>query len=350
MTPARAAAIALAVVWAGAVSVSARRAAPVDAALSAPRHLADTGLYAPGRFGTIDDRNRAFSPQYPLWSDGAAKTRWVFLPPGSTIDTSDPAEWSMPVGTRFWKEFAFNGRKVETRFLWRASADRWVFATYVWNEEQTDAVLAPADGVPGAADIAAGRQHDIPGDIECRACHGTARPGPLGFNALQLSTDRDPNAIHGEPLKPDMLTLATLDGERRFSPARPEYVSNPPRIGSASPATRAVLGYFAANCGTCHDRSGEIGAVVPSLKHGDLGDGDRVARSLLGLATRWQAPGQPEGRTVLIDPESPGVSALLLRMKSRRPSSQMPPIGTKLRDDRAIAAIEQWMATDLVRR
>jgi hypothetical protein len=34
-------------------------------------------------------------------------------------------------------------------------------------------------------------------------------------------------------------------------------------------------------------------------------------------------------------------------MRSRRPSSQMPPLATKLRDEKAIAAIERWIAADL---
>src|SRR5204862_535183 len=83
------------------------------------------------------------------------------------------------------------------------------------------------------------------------------RPGPLGFNALQLSTDRDPNAIHGEPLAPGMTTLATLVTDGLMQPARRELVASPPRIHTGSPRTRSVLGYFAANCGTCHNRSGE---------------------------------------------------------------------------------------------
>ena len=341
-----------AAVWAGAIGVSALgatdRSQTPDAC--APQRLSDTGLYAPGTIGTVDARNRAYAPQYPLWSDGAAKARWVYLPEGTTIDTSDPAEWTFPVGTRFWKEFAFNGRKVETRFLWRATEARWIFATYVWNEEQTDAVLAPADGVPGAAELAPGRRHDIPGETECRACHGSSRPGPLGFNALQLSTDRDPNAIHGEPLAPGMITLATLDAERRFSPSRPEWIANPPRIRTSNPRTRAVLGYLAANCGACHNRSGEIGAAVPSLRHGDIADGDAVAAGLLHRATVWQIPGQPDGSTQLIDPASPDISAMLVRMRSRRPSSQMPPLGTKLRDDAALDAIAKWIAGDLAKR
>ena len=62
----------------------------------------------------------------------------MFLPPGSTIDATVLDAWEFPVGTKFWKEFAFNGRKVETRFLWRASDSGWVFASYVWNEAGTD--------------------------------------------------------------------------------------------------------------------------------------------------------------------------------------------------------------------
>jgi cytochrome c553 len=331
---------ALAILWIAALHAGSR-----DQDICAPARLSETGLYAEGRPGAIDPRNRPFSPQYPLWSDGAAKSRWVFLPEGSTIDTTDPGEWRVPVGTRFWKEFTFNGRKVETRFLWRASADRWVFATYVWNQENTDAVLAPDAGVRGAAELAAGRSHDIPGVADCLACHGDKRPGPLGFNALQLSTDRDPNAIHGEPLAPHMTTIATLEREGRFSPARPELVANPPGIRTNDPGTRAVLGYFAGNCGGCHNRSGEIAYDGPSLKHSDVGDGDAVAAALLAKSTAWQVPGQPEGNSLMLHRDHPEASAMLVRMKSRRPSSQMPPLGTALRDEEAIAAIEKWISS-----
>ncbi len=317
-----------------------------DPAYAAPSRLADTGLYERGSIATIDPRNRPFSPQYPLWSDGAAKSRWVFLPDGATIDTRAHSgdDWHMPVGTRFWKEFRFGGRKVETRFLWRASADRWVFATYVWNEEGTDAVLAPDAGVRGVVELAPGRRHDIPGVADCRACHGDAHPGPLGFNALQLSTDRDPNAIHGEPLAPGMTTIATLDREGRFSPARPDLAADPPRIRTDDPGTRAVLGYFTANCGTCHNRSGEIAYDGPSLRHGDVLDGDAVAAALLAKPTIWQVPGQPEGTSLMLSDAHPEASAMLARMKSRRPSSQMPPIGTVLRDEEAVAALEHWIS------
>jgi cytochrome c553 len=317
----------------------------------APALLSETGLYEASRPGAIARGVRQFSPQYPLWSDGATKARWVLLPPGSAIDTTDAGNWVFPVGTRFWKEFRFNGRKVETRLIWRATPERWIFASYAWNAEGSDAVLAPADGLPGVAEIAPGKRHDIPAASDCRACHGTTHPGPLGFNALQLSTDRDPNAIHGEPLAPGMTTLATLEGEGLLSPARPDLLASPPRIRTASPRTRAVLGYFAANCGTCHNTAGGTTYTGPSLKHNDVtGDGDAVATALLAQATAWQVPGRPDGTSRMLDALTPDASAMLVRMRSRRPSSQMPPLGTVLRDDAAIDAIAKWIAMDLGRR
>ena len=93
------------------------------------------------------------------------------------------------------------GRRGETRFLWRASSAGWVYATYKWNPDQTVAALADSAG--DVVEVGAGqRPHAIPSTADCRACHESRRTEVLGFTALQLSTDRDPNAVHGEPLQP----------------------------------------------------------------------------------------------------------------------------------------------------
>ena len=318
-------------------------AAPGTGAPQAPSRLSETGLYASGQAGQIDPRNRAFSPQYPLWSDGAHKSRWVFLPDAAVIDARS-ADWNLPVGTRFWKEFRFGDRKVETRMLWKTGAADWTAVSYVWNAEQTDATLAPPEGVPNVAAIAPGRAHSIPSRTDCLACHGAKRTTALGFNLLQLSTDRDPNAIHGEPLEPGMVTLATLVREERLAPLDRTLVSQPPRIATRDPQTRTVLGYFAANCGTCHNGSDEIAVQGPSLKFSNLlADADAVAGNLVGHRTAWQVPGVADGQSVLIDPRTPYQSAMLVRMRSRRPSSQMPPLGTVVRDEAAVAALAQWI-------
>src|SRR5688572_24727556 len=130
----------------GAPAPVAPRFAGAPGAATAPGWLSETGLYADATKLKIDSRNRTFSPQYPLWSDGATKRRWVRLPEGSQINVANLDKWELPVGTKFWKEFSLNGRKVETRFLWQVRKNQWVFASYAWNDAQTDAVLASESG------------------------------------------------------------------------------------------------------------------------------------------------------------------------------------------------------------
>jgi hypothetical protein len=95
----------------------------------------------------------------------------------------------------------------------------------------------------------------------------------------------------------------------------------------------------------CHNGRGEIAAVGPDIRYADLlADGDAVARQLIGQPTRWQAPGTPEGTSVLVQPGAPELSAIFLRMRSRSPSSQMPPLGTVVRDQQAVDALARWIA------
>src|SRR4029079_11089563 len=75
-----------------------------------PERLSQTGLYADAALQQPAADLRAFAPEYELWSDGAKKQRWLRLPPGTPIDTSDMDSWVFPVGTQLWKEFSSNGR------------------------------------------------------------------------------------------------------------------------------------------------------------------------------------------------------------------------------------------------
>lgn len=271
-----------------------------------PLRLSDTGFDA-------RDLRVPFVPQYPLWSDGANKRRWIALPPGSAIDATQPDAWDFPDGTKFWKEFSIGGRKVETRMLWKRGGE-WTFASYVWNDAQTEASLAPAAGLTTEVEVAPGRRHRIPSVDDCRACHVSKRVDVLGFTALQLSDDRDPNAIHAEPLEPGMATLSRLLSTGRISNAPGHWVTHPPRIQAPDPETRAILGYLSTNCGSCHNADGGIPSVNLNLK------------SYTTHTTHTTYP----------------TDLMLSRMKSRRPSSQMPPLGTLVVDAEATARLQRW--------
>lgn len=273
-----------------------------------PVHLRDTGLN--------DSRNLSFSPQYPLWSDGAHKRRWIYLPPGTAIDASRPDAWEFPPGTRLWKEFSLGG-PVETRFIERLPDGTWRYATYIWNDEGTDATLAPADGI---AALATHDGYSIPSQSDCRACHESTAVPVLGFSALQLSPDRDPLAPHADARSDiDLDDLVARGLIKNLPPAAAR-----PRIQASSPIERASLGYLHGNCGHCHNESEARVPVDLTLAQSaadDAAHSDRVLRSLRHVRTRF-----------------------LARVSSRNPQKQMPPLGTRLIDVEALALLERWIA------
>jgi hypothetical protein len=333
-----------------AIAVGAARAGGDPAPSRAPQRLSETGLYAELSTGRIAPGVLPFEPQYPLWTDGASKARWVELPAGTTIDASNVDRWVFPVGTKLWKEFAFEGRRIETRLLWRATAERWVFATYVWNEAQTEAFLAPVTGIRNHYEIGGKDPYSIPSEPDCRACHESGGTPVLGFNALQLSDDRDPLAPHARPLDGSSMTLTRLDGLGLLGPRPPELIENAPRIYARSPRERAVLGYLSSNCGSCHNEHGPLASLGLYLQHGTTSLGRERApaySTAVDVAGEYVTPGVSPVESRRVAPGFPETSAIVYRMSSRRPSSQMPPLGTAIVDVQALELIRAWIAEDL---
>src|SRR5262245_14990157 len=93
----------------------------------APARLSETGLFADITREIWAPGVMAYAPRFQLWSDGADKRRWLWLPPDTRIDTSNMDSWAFPVGTKFWKEFTRDGVRVETRLIEKLGpGDDWV--------------------------------------------------------------------------------------------------------------------------------------------------------------------------------------------------------------------------------
>ena len=203
-----------------------------------PQRLSATGLLVPGS-ARVAPGVIPFSPQYPLWSDGTRKRRWIQLPRGTSIDASRIDAWEFPVGTKVWKEFGY-GRAIETRFIERVADGSWRFATYVWTEDGSDALLAPEDGTVAAVQDAPGGRYPVPSRGDCVACHEGPAVPVLGFTALQLSTDRDPLAPHADPKRAGQAELKGLAARGVLRGLPPALLSAPPRIAASSLAPELV--------------------------------------------------------------------------------------------------------------
>lgn len=287
-----------------------------------PRRLSETGLYADIATGQIASGVVAYTPQFQLWSDGAEKRRWILLPSGQQIDTSNMDEWVFPEGTKVWKQFTVGGARLETRLLEKrgpTDAD-WISLAYVWNDDEGDAIAAPL----GAID-ARSTDHDVPAAGECFACHGGRKSFILGFSAIQLAGI----ARAGET------DLRSLVAEGRLS--------KPPTsipVVPGNPVEVAALGYFHANCSHCHNQTrpehGGARCFDPKNDYDftlAVGGLDSIAstptyRTVVGSAVK---PGDPDG------------SKLYEMMTARGMFAQMPPLATEIVDTTAAANVRVWI-------
>lgn len=293
-----------------------------DTLAAMPERLSQTGLYADTGEQDIADGIFAYQPAYELWSDGASKRRWLRLPPGTVIDTSNMDSWQLPVGSMLWKEFSKGGRPIETRLLERIGPGEsdWAAQSYVWSDDGSDAVAAPL----GVLD-ARGTGHNVPAAGECAGCHRGRRSFVLGVSAVQLSLEADDGHIDIDDL------------------ARQDLLSHPPQDAIEVPGdatARTALGYLHANCGHCHnqDRPDRANSRCFEPKN-DLDFWLAVAdlSAVEATGTYRTAVGS------VIEPGRPDDSELIDRMDRRGFIYQMPPLGSERIDDDAVAAVRAWV-------
>jgi hypothetical protein len=293
-----------------------------------PDRLSKTALYAGTGTGTISPRALAFEPAYELWSDGAVKTRHAYIPKCAKIDSSDMDHWSIPVGSRFWKQFRRDGVLVETRLIHRygPGPDDWIFASYQWPlNDPSDAILWPAaTGVQNAN----GTQHDIPSEAQCKNCHTKLAERILSFSAIQLT--------HNRP----GVTMASLSNGGRLTV--------PNAAGFPAPGAafqQAALGYLHANCGNCHNSSfaGSTLRMRLLVGHRTVQATDTYTTATNVPTTTFACNGAGVGNCDRIEPNNPAQSAIIMRMSSRVPGTQMPPLGTELVHTPGVNAVSDWI-------
>lgn len=312
---------------------------------AAPKtHLSETGLYLEIKTKKISGENWSFSPQYPLWSDGLKKKRWIFLPVGKQIDSKDEDHWQFPVGTKIWKEFSFLSKRIETRLIEKIADEEWEYASYLWNKEETEASLAPEDGVKDYYSLNEKVKHDIPSVTECQRCHKRGGDPVLGFDALQLSTDRDPNALHPENGESDKLTLKKLIDKNLLSSVSKNMNGGAPRIHARTKEGRAILGYMHSNCGTCHNPEGSSKHISLTLRHtlsAKFENDTPAFKTTMNKPTQvFSMPNISKSFRILAG--KPELSAMVYMMENFG-ASHMPPLGTKIVDEKAIQLLSYWI-------
>jgi uncharacterized repeat protein (TIGR03806 family) len=276
----------------------------------------------------------------PLFSDYASKLRFVKLPAGQSVAYNPDSVLQFPVGTAIVKTFYYpidernpkKGRRLmETRVLLH-EAKGWVALPYIWNKEQTDAVLEVAGGSDQVSWIdGAGKkqsfEYQVPNMNQCKGCHErSGEMTPIGPSVRQLNDGRQ--LQHWE-------TAGLIKGlPKDHIPALVNYSD-----ASASLDDR-VKAYLDINCAHCHNPTG------PARSSGLYLTWDSKDRTAYGFLKPPVAAGRGSGNLSYdIVPGKPEQSILHYRMASRDPGVMMPELGRQLTHHEGVELVRSWIAS-----
>ena len=294
------------------------------------------------------ERVTPFQLNTPLFSDGALKQRFVYLPQGKAATYDATEAFAFPVGAALIKTFAFpadaakpaeNVRLIETRVLLKQESG-WQAWAYVWNAEQSDAALKIAgakveiattdrNGAPLAFNYA------VPNKNQCKACHAVnGEIAPLGPKARNLNGDFPyPGRVENQ------LTYWAGHGLLDGLPDRGELPAVPDWRDSAASLDARARAWLDVNCAHCHRREG------PASNSGLFLTFNEPPGPAIGIGKRPVAAGKGSGgRDFDIDPGNPDGSILLYRIESTEPGVMMPELGRHLADPDAVVLLREWIA------
>ncbi len=319
-------------------SVIADAGACVEPETGLPTDVFCTGLYANHSPTELLPEVMPYTPGVTLWSDGAEKHRYLYLPPKANIDTSKMDAWKFPVGTKAWKEFRIDGVLVETRLFWKRTASVWEAGTYIWDAAGTTATLNTA---PKGVILPSG--YEIPTLKDCDKCHHGGSDKLLGIEAVALALPMATGA-----------TLAALvqKGALSAPPATTAITLPEDATGKAGPA----LGYLHANCGMpCHSSRGlgDETKLVLRLRATEFWpDGSAASPVSATMTDTFLATVNKDSTTAAVAHAFPGAlritpgahdKSLLSLVSHRRGEYQMPPLVSHRVDDVGTRQLADWI-------
>ena len=339
-----------------------------DTSADFPRKLSETGLFDSTAEHTLAAGIVPYTVSAPQWCDGAEKERFFGLPGDSqikfeTVTYPQPAPgarpgWGFPDGTVIAETVSLpmdagnpdSLRRIETRILHYEELignedfgnQYWRGYTYVWNDDQTDAVLLDSAGdtrtfvirdssVPGGERAQTWRFHSR---AECTVCHNMAAKYVLGLTTEQTNCLTD---FGGRRIS----QLRLLDGMGVFTSPLARAVTELPAVAdyrdSGPTLNDRARGYLHANCSHCHRKWGGGNTEFQLL--------DSLPLDETGIVnTRPAHGGFFLPQAAVLAPGDPLRSVMFFRI-AKLGSGRMPRLGSDVVDERGVRLIHDWIAS-----
>ncbi|WP_254511271.1 PQQ-dependent sugar dehydrogenase [Anatilimnocola floriformis] len=308
-----------------------------------PTKLSETGLFADVKNDMPATGVIPYEINAEPWADGTTAKRFVALPGGAQLTTYEKTdvqvglikgEFQFPTDGVLAKTIYLetekgkpsSRRRVETQVL-HYDVDTWKAYNYIWNDEQTDATLAPDVSSDRAFSIkdaqAEGGQRQQTwhhaSRTECILCHTTRAASIHGFRYPQLKN------------------LSSLTSLEIFAEPPPEKIDTYPAIDDQSKTLdQRARAYLHINCAHCHRRGGG-GSASFDVQYEIPFDKTRlVTRPTQGTFNLPAAH--------VVTPGDPYRSVLYYRM-AKLGHGRMPQFGSQVVDTVGLKLIHDWIAS-----
>ena len=311
-----------------------------------PTKLSETGLFA----SVADHQVAAGVVPYEInaepWADGAQAERFVALPGDAKLGVHQSTnvqvgflqgQWKFPVDGVLMKTLSMETepgnskslRRLETQIL-HLDQDTWRAYSYVWNEQQTDAELAPSEGVEIPLTIRDSEEirkqtWRVVSRSQCLLCHSTRGGSVYGFQPEQLS---------GLDATKDALGKLERLGLFVEKPKRSRRMVSP--HDKTADLEQRARAYLHVNCAHCHRRGGG-GTAALELQHHlpmektHLLDGRPTQGAFNIHAAEVLAPGDP-------------YRSVLYYRTAKLGRGRMPHFGSHVVDRHGVELLHDWIA------
>ncbi|WP_077034761.1 SO2930 family diheme c-type cytochrome [Pelomonas sp. KK5] len=339
-----------------------------------PARLSDWHQFRTGALRVeLNEGVQPYELNTPLFSDYAHKLRTIWMPAGTPPGKYAPeAAFELPVGTVITKTFYYpkadgallqtatsssnadllDGRTldlsrvrlIETRVLVHRT-EGWVALPYVWNAEQTEAVLSRTgdEAALTLKDEKSGASHSftyvVPNTNQCASCHVAKIKGkelqPIGLKARHLNR---PFTYAGGATENQLEHLVKAG----FLTGLPAEAATIPKNADwrdpALPLEARARAYLDINCAHCHNPVGAANNTGLNLE--PFLPPNRV----LGLCKPPVAAGKGTGdRGFGIVPGQPDASIMPFRLSSTEGGIMMPELGRSTVHEEGLKLIRDWI-------
>lgn len=304
-----------------------------------------------------------YEPASSLFTDYAHKKRFVWIPKGmkATYD-GDGKVLQLPVGSAIIKTFYYekvqplNATKIiETRLMIR-KADGWIFAEYVWNNDQTEAYL-DMNGSNVSIDykdenniLQSVPNYRIPNVVQCIICHKSKQMVnnvevdtyiPIGIKPQNLNFDYN----YGNETK-NQLTKWIEKGILQNNFSLPSEANTAIDYKDATkPLEKRVRSYLDINCAHCHQDNRHCDYRPMRFSFTESGD-IQNGRANLGICVDTQDMQDfPPALSKIISPGNVNRSMLYYRLNTTNENFRMPLHGRTVIHTEGVNLLQQWINT-----